>query len=134
MVSSGGRTRKERHGLLLEKDPELERLADEVDVDMGDLQSPLRYGLDQTFRLQPRNCFPDRAQWQTRQFHEAALRNELPRANVAREKVMRKAFIRPFPQCLFAGIVHAQPFKVCSGGLFAKQRVECAFDLSPALR
>ena len=101
---------------------------------MGDLQPPLRHGLDQPFRLQPRNRLPDRAERQAGQFHEAALRDELSRANVAREKVMRKALIRPFPQCLFAGIFHAQPFKVCSGGLFAKQRIERAFDLPPALR
>ncbi|MNS96786.1 hypothetical protein D3C72_1311010 [compost metagenome] len=56
----GGRTGKERHGLLFEKDTELECLADEVDVDMGNLQPALRHGLDQTFRLQPWNCFPDR--------------------------------------------------------------------------
>ncbi|EGE55457.1 hypothetical protein RHECNPAF_9300109 [Rhizobium etli CNPAF512] len=93
-----GRAGEERYGLLLQEHTQLERFANEVQVDVGDLQAPLRHGLDQPFGFEPRDELADGAERQSRQFHETALRNELAGTHVTRKQVARETCIGLFPQ------------------------------------
>ena len=77
-----GRHGEQRDRLLLHEQPELERVTDQLQVDMGDLHAALRHGADQPLGLEPRDQFADRAERQPGQLDELALRDELPGPDV----------------------------------------------------
>ena len=93
MIVSCGQ-RELRHGFLLERDPQLERIADQLDVDVGNLQSALRHGQQQALGLEPRNDFANRAKRQSRQRGEFALGYELPRPDVGQQQLLLEPFVR----------------------------------------
>lgn len=67
----------ERGRLAFEEQAELEGIADQVDIDMRHLHATLRHRADQPLRFQPRDQFADRAQRQSGEFDQFALREEL---------------------------------------------------------
>ena len=83
-----------RDGFLLERDPQLEGIAHQLDVDVGDLQSALRNGAQQAFGLEPWNDFANRAKRQPRQRRQLALRYELPRPDISQQQLLLESFVR----------------------------------------
>lgn len=82
--------------LLLQDDAELEGVADELQVDRGDLHAALGNGDDQTVGLEPRNQLADGAQRHARQRHQLALGDELARTQVERHQPLLEALIGLF--------------------------------------
>ena len=96
LVGRGARIGGRR--LLFEEEPELEGVADQVEVDMGDLHAALRHGLDQPFRLQPRDQLADRSERIARHGDELALGDELAGPDLACEQPLGEAGIGPLPK------------------------------------
>ena len=92
------RSREFRNGFALDEQPELEGVADEIDVYAGDLQAALRDRRDQPFRLESRDEFTDGSKRQARQFDELPLAHELTGADVARQQVPREAVVGLFAE------------------------------------
>ena len=65
---------------------------------MYHLQTSLRYCDDESFNLETRNQFSNRAQRELGQLRELALGKKLAGTDIAGEEVFNKAFLRPFPQ------------------------------------
>ena len=89
---------KDRHCCPLQKEAELERVPDQARVHMSNLHAPLRDGLDEAFGLEPRNEFPDGSKRQASQLDKLALRDELPRADVSRQEMVRKTVVGFLPK------------------------------------
>ena len=100
-----------RHRLPFQKEAELERVLDQTDIHMRHQHAPLRNGLDEAFGLKAGNEFADGAERQAGQLHELALRNELARLDVARQKVVGETLVGSFPEVppSRAGIGLVQP-------------------------
>ena len=89
--------REMRDGLALDHAAQLERVADQLEVDMRDLQATLRHGPDQATGLEPRNHLAHSTQRHVEQGHQLALRNELAAADAATEDLLREPLVGPRP-------------------------------------
>ncbi len=89
---------KNRHRLFLDKEAELKRFADQIEINMRDLKPALRHGLDKAFRFKARDQFADSAERQARHGDELALRNELARMKITRQQMLGEALISLVPQ------------------------------------
>ncbi len=91
--------RKRRDGLALHHDAELERIADEIEIDVRDLHAALRHRDDQSFGFEARDQLADRAERLAGDRDKLALRDELARrmSRASRCRVkLRYAFSRSF--------------------------------------
>ena len=88
-----GAVHKIQHGFTLDHAAHLKRVADQLQINMGNLQSPLRHGLDQATSLQAGNHFAHGTQRHVQQGHQLALRNELPGQNPAAQDLAGKALV-----------------------------------------
>ena len=90
-----GRGQRELRGRFpLQRQAELERVAHELHVDVGDLQAALRHRDEQAFGFQARNHFADRAERQARERRELALRHELPGTDPRGQELLLEAVVR----------------------------------------
>ena len=87
-----------RDRLALEDEAELERVADQAEVDMRDLHAALRHRDDQTFGFEPRDQLADRAERLPGERDQLALRNELAGTDVAREQAPGKTPVGFLPE------------------------------------
>jgi hypothetical protein len=88
-----GRGLDEQRHHLLETQPELVGVADEMEIDVRDLQAALQHGPDQAPDLEPRDELADRIQEHAGELGEPALRDELARLQVAGEQMPREPAI-----------------------------------------
>ena len=116
----GGVDGEQRHRLALHEQAKLEGLADQVDVDMGDLHAALRDGRQKPLGLEARHDLTDGAKRQPGKGNQFALRHELSRPEIAGQQMPREAGISSFPEgCRFAAVVHfsALPFAGQAGSV-----------------
>jgi hypothetical protein len=81
-------------GFALEQQAQLERVVDELQVDVGDLQAALRHGAQQALGLQARDQLAHGPQRHAEQLHELALRHELTGPDVGLHDLLAKALVR----------------------------------------
>ena len=82
-------------GLALDHGAYLECVADQLQVDMGDVQAALGHGTYQAIGLQARDHLAHGAQRYVEQCHQFALRDELPAADTATQDLLRETLISP---------------------------------------
>jgi len=85
----GDRCGEECYRLPLQEQPELERVAHQREVDVRDLHPPLRHRTDEPLRLEPGDQLADGAEREAGQGDELALRDELPRLELAARAAAR---------------------------------------------
>src|SRR4029453_11132064 len=90
----GSRERELRRGFALEDRAELERVADQLDIDACDLQPALRRGLEKSLGFEPRDHLANRAERQTERRGELGLRYELTGPNARRDELLLKSLVR----------------------------------------
>jgi hypothetical protein len=122
-----------QHGFALDHRAHLERIADELQVDVSDLQSPLGHGDDQPARFQARNHLAHGAQRDVQRRHELALRQELPRPDAAAEDLLAKPLVGELAQRRRDG-GFVRRSRLASGGVhggFRKRRAIVALTSGP---
>ena len=106
----GRRNAEERNRFLFHEQAKLEGFADQIEIDMRNLDAALRDGLDQPLGLEARHEFADGSKRHTGHCNQLALRHELPRIDITGQKMLREARIGLLSQSYrLVTIIHARP-------------------------